>query len=170
MAASPRPLISARRRGGALMAWWDGDGAARVLARHGDALLLERAMGPRSLAAMVTVYIILGVLYESFIHPITILSTLPSAGVGALLALMLCHNSASNALIGDIVKEDNRVIALGMYRFAINLGVAAGPATAGFLADRSFLYVFIGDAISSVIYGIIAFFALPLMAGLKPVK
>ena len=40
-------------------------------------------------AAIVTMYIILGVLYESFIHPITILSTLPSAGVGALLALML---------------------------------------------------------------------------------
>ncbi len=38
---------------------------------------------------MVTIYIVLGVLYESFVHPITILSTLPSAGVGALLALML---------------------------------------------------------------------------------
>jgi multidrug efflux pump len=42
------------------------------------------------LAALVTVYIVLGVLYESYIHPITILSTLPSAGVGALLALLLC--------------------------------------------------------------------------------
>jgi multidrug efflux pump len=42
------------------------------------------------LAALVTVYIVLGVLYESFIHPVTILSTLPSAGVGALLALMIC--------------------------------------------------------------------------------
>jgi multidrug efflux pump len=41
------------------------------------------------LAALVTVYIVLGVLYESFIHPVTILSTLPSAGVGALLALRL---------------------------------------------------------------------------------
>ncbi len=41
------------------------------------------------LAALVTVYIVLGVLYESFIHPLTILSTLPSAGVGALLALMM---------------------------------------------------------------------------------
>ena len=40
------------------------------------------------LAALVTVYIVLGVLYESYIHPITILSTLPSAGVGALLALI----------------------------------------------------------------------------------
>ncbi|AFL88335.1 cation/multidrug efflux pump [Terriglobus roseus DSM 18391] len=43
------------------------------------------------LAALLTVYIVLGVLYESFIHPLTILSTLPSAGVGALLALMLCR-------------------------------------------------------------------------------
>jgi multidrug efflux pump len=41
------------------------------------------------MAALVTVYIVLGVLYESFIHPLTILSTLPSAGVGALVALML---------------------------------------------------------------------------------
>jgi multidrug efflux pump len=43
------------------------------------------------LAALVTVYIVLGVLYESFVHPVTILSTLPSAGVGALLALYLFH-------------------------------------------------------------------------------
>jgi multidrug efflux pump len=56
------------------------------------------------LAAMITVYIILGVLYESFIHPITILSTLPSAGVGALLALMLFHDDLSViALIGIIL-------------------------------------------------------------------
>jgi multidrug efflux pump len=44
------------------------------------------------LAAIITVYIVLGILYESYIHPITILSTLPSAGVGALLALMLSKN------------------------------------------------------------------------------
>jgi multidrug efflux pump len=43
-------------------------------------------------AALVTVYIVLGMLYESYIHPITILSTIPSAGVGALLALLLTHN------------------------------------------------------------------------------
>jgi dipeptide/tripeptide permease len=52
-----------------------------------------------------------------------------------------------------------------MYRFAINLGVAAGPAVAGFLAGRSFFYVFIGDAITSAAYGFIALFALP--QGLK---
>jgi multidrug efflux pump len=56
------------------------------------------------LAALVTVYIVLGVLYESYIHPVTILSTLPSAGVGALLALMLCRNDFSViALIGVIL-------------------------------------------------------------------
>jgi multidrug efflux pump len=56
------------------------------------------------LAAIVTMYIVLGVLYESFIHPVTILSTLPSAGVGALLALMLSGNDLSIiAIIGIIL-------------------------------------------------------------------
>ena len=56
------------------------------------------------LAALVTVYIVLGVLYESYIHPITILSTLPSAGVGALLALLLTHNELNViGLIGIIL-------------------------------------------------------------------
>jgi multidrug efflux pump len=56
------------------------------------------------LAAIVTVYIVLGVLYESYIHPITILSTLPSAGVGAILALMVCHSELGVvALIGIIL-------------------------------------------------------------------
>jgi multidrug efflux pump len=56
------------------------------------------------LAALVTVYIVLGVLYESYIHPLTILSTLPSAGVGALLALMLCRTQFTIiALIGIVL-------------------------------------------------------------------
>jgi multidrug efflux pump len=56
------------------------------------------------LAAIVTVYIVLGVLYESYVHPITILSTLPSAGVGAILALMVCHSELGVvALIGIIL-------------------------------------------------------------------
>jgi multidrug efflux pump len=56
------------------------------------------------LAALVAIYIVLGVLYESYIHPITILSTLPSAGVGAVLALMLCHTEFSiMGLIGVIL-------------------------------------------------------------------
>jgi len=56
------------------------------------------------LAALITVYIVLGVLYESYIHPITILSTLPSAGVGAILALLICGNDLNViALIGIIL-------------------------------------------------------------------
>ena len=56
------------------------------------------------LAAVVVIYIVLGVLYESYIHPLTILSTLPSAGVGALLALLICHTDFSLvALIGIIL-------------------------------------------------------------------
>jgi multidrug efflux pump subunit AcrB len=55
-------------------------------------------------AALITVYIVLGVLYESTIHPVTILSTLPSAGVGALVALLLCRTDLSViALIGIIL-------------------------------------------------------------------
>ena len=56
------------------------------------------------LGALFTIYIVLGVLYESYVHPITILSTLPSAGVGALLALMLCGMDLSvMAFIGIIL-------------------------------------------------------------------
>jgi multidrug efflux pump len=74
------------------------------------------------LAAIVTVYIVLGVLYESFIHPITILSTLPSAGIGALLALMAADNDLTIvAIIGiilliGIVKKN----AIMMIDFAID--------------------------------------------------
>ena len=56
------------------------------------------------LAALITVYIVLGILYESYIHPITILSTLPSAGVGAILALLIFRTEFSViALIGIIL-------------------------------------------------------------------
>jgi multidrug efflux pump subunit AcrB len=66
-----------------------------------DSLASEPAL---ILAALITVYIVLGVLYESFIHPITILSTLPSAGVGAFLALIVCRTEFSIiALIGVVL-------------------------------------------------------------------
>jgi multidrug efflux pump subunit AcrB len=56
------------------------------------------------LAALLTVYIVLGILYESYIHPITILSTLPSAGVGALLGLLICgYDLSVIALIGIVL-------------------------------------------------------------------
>jgi multidrug efflux pump len=84
------------------------------------------------LAALVTVYIVLGVLYESFIHPVTILSTLPSAGVGALLALMLFGQDLGIiALIGiilliGIVKKN----AIMMVDFALDAQRNQGMAPA----------------------------------------
>jgi multidrug efflux pump len=73
----------------------------------GDAAEFARSLAGQPwliLAAAITIYIVLGVLYESFIHPLTILSTLPSAGVGALLALMLAGQELSIvALIGIIL-------------------------------------------------------------------
>jgi multidrug efflux pump len=85
-------------------------------------------------AALLAVYIVLGVLYESYIHPITIISTLPSAGVGAVLALMVWHTEFSIiALIGvilliGIVKKN----AIMMIDFAIHaertLGIAPREA------------------------------------------
>ncbi len=74
---------------------------------QGAAKVFENSLGNEDwllLAAIVVVYIILGVLYESYIHPVTILSTLPSAGLGALLALILTGNVLSIiALIGIIL-------------------------------------------------------------------
>jgi MFS family permease len=71
------------------------------------------------------------------------------------------YRPASHALLVDIVGPQQSVFAFGMYRFAVNLAFAAGPATAGFLADRSFFYLFVGDAVTSVAYGVIALVALP---------
>ena len=82
------------------------------------------------LAALITVYIVLGILYESYIHPITILSTLPSAGVGALLALMICRVELNvMALIGillliGIVKKN----AIMMIDFALEAERTHGRA------------------------------------------
>ena len=73
---------------------------------QGAALAFQKSLNSQLLlilAAIVTVYIVLGVLYESYIHPVTILSTLPSAGIGALLALMLAGSDLSVVAIIGIV-------------------------------------------------------------------
>ena len=81
--------------------------ASVTLRYQGAAAAFETATGNTLwliLAALVTMYIVLGMLYESFIHPVTILSTLPSAAIGALLALLLCGTEFSLiALIGVIL-------------------------------------------------------------------
>lgn len=71
------------------------------------------------------------------------------------------YRPAAAALLGDLVAPEQRIAAFGMYRFAVNLGFAFGPATAGFLADRSFFYLFLVDALTSFVYGVVALVALP---------
>ncbi|MGD0837272.1 MAG: efflux RND transporter permease subunit [Polyangia bacterium] len=93
------------------------------------------------LAALVTVYLVLGMLYESFIHPITILSTLPSAGVGALLALLVCRTDFSIiALIGvilliGIVKKN----AIMIVDFAIEARRSRGLSASESIREASLL-------------------------------
>jgi len=100
---------------------------------QGAALAFQKALDSQLmliLAAIVTVYIVLGVLYESYIHPVTILSTLPSAGIGALLALMMAGADLSVvAIIGivlliGIVKKN----AIMMIDFALDAERNEGKA------------------------------------------
>src|SRR6266404_4812712 len=107
--------------------------ASMITVFQGAALAFQAALGNELvliIAAIITMYIVLGVLYESFIHPITILSTLPSAGVGALLALMIDGSDLSViAIIGiilliGIVKKN----AIMMVDFALDAERSEGKA------------------------------------------
>ena len=84
-----------------------GQPASVITSFQGAALAFQSSLSNQLfliLAAIITVYIVLGVLYESFIHPLTILSTLPSAGIGALLALMMAGDDLTIvAIIGIIL-------------------------------------------------------------------
>ena len=71
------------------------------------------------------------------------------------------YRPASAALLADLVPSERRVTAYALYRLAINLGFAAGPAVAGLLAERSFFLVFLGEAITSALFGIAALLFLP---------
>jgi multidrug efflux pump len=110
----------------------------------GDAAEFRRSLASEPwliLAAMVVIYIVLGVLYESTIHPITILSTLPSAGIGALLALMLCGLDLSVvAVVGvvllmGIVKKN----AIMMIDFAIEAERDRGLSPAAAIEEACLL-------------------------------
>lgn len=71
------------------------------------------------------------------------------------------YRPAAGALIGDLVPQEQHVTAFAVFRLSLNLGFAAGPATAGLLADHSFLFLFLGDAVTSLACGMIALVALP---------
>ncbi|MGA9854362.1 MAG: MdtB/MuxB family multidrug efflux RND transporter permease subunit [Gammaproteobacteria bacterium] len=87
--------------------------ASVITSFEGAALAFKAALGNELfliLAAIITVYIVLGVLYESFVHPLTILSTLPSAGVGALLALMIAGSDL------DVISIIGIVLLIGIVK------------------------------------------------------
>ena len=112
---------------------YSGDAAEFAKSLQGEPWLI--------LAAVVAIYIVLGVLYESFIHPLTILSTLPSAGVGALLALILCgYDLSIVALIGivllmGIVKKN----AIMMIDFALEAERGQGLSPRASIVQASLL-------------------------------
>jgi predicted MFS family arabinose efflux permease len=79
-----------------------------------------------------------------------------------LLALFAeTHRPAASALIADVVPDERRVTAFAMFRLAINIGWAVGLTLGGLLADRSFGFLFVGDALTSATFGLISLVALP---------
>ena len=91
-----------------------------------------------------------------------------ASSLAAIYALMLLlalvaemHRPAASALIADLVPSEQRVTAFAVFRLAINVGWAFGLTLGGLLADRSFSYLFIGDAATSAAFGMISLIALP---------
>jgi MFS family permease len=78
-----------------------------------------------------------------------------------LAAFAELYRPASGALIADLLPEEQRVTAFTLYRLTVNVGWAAGLAIGGFLAERNFALAFVGDAITSASFGVIALVALP---------
>jgi MFS family permease len=79
-------------------------------------------------------------------------------GIGCMSEL---HRPAAGALIADLLPSEQRVTAFTLYRLAVNVGWAGGLALGGFLAERSFDLVFVGDAATSIAFGLISLVALP---------
>ena len=71
------------------------------------------------------------------------------------------YRPASQALLTDLVPAGQRVTAFSAYRLALNAGWAFGPATAGLISEQSFFWLFAGDAVTSVLFGVVAWVALP---------
>ena len=138
--------------GGAVAAFGGGGVAAGLIAGH-----LADRFGRRTTMAVSMFASAATVLLLYFIRPYP-----------ALLALAFAAGLATNtwrpasrALMADVVPEGQRVTAFALTRFAGHVGYASGAAVAGFLADHSFLWVFVMDAATSVIFGLLVLLALP---------
>lgn len=87
-------------------------------------------------------------------HSHTLVTMFIFTGLTGLTADL--YRPAASALLTDLTQREQRVTAFAVYRLAINLGFGLGPAVGGLLADRSFYYIFVGDAATSVVFGIVA--------------
>ncbi len=103
-----------------------------------------------------------------FSSAIVMLALSQASGLTVILPLTalagLCteaYRPASSALLADLVPAGRRLTAFAAYRLAINLGFAAGPAVAGLLAEHAFVLVFVGDAVTSAAFGLMALTVLP---------
>jgi len=131
-------------------------GAGNVLAAGVGGLVADR-LGRRNAIAI-----------SMFSSAATLLALSQADGLALIVVLTALagltgemYRPASSALLADLVPAGQRLPAFALNRLAINAGFAAGPATAGFLADRSFTYLFVGDALTSAVFGVIALAALP---------
>lgn len=108
------------------------------------------------------------IVLSMLLSAVTMMLFSQATGYSVLVALSvlagLCsemYRPAASALIADVTTPAQRVTAYALYRLAINLGFAIGPAVGGFVAHRSFFYLFAGDALTSIIYAAIAVAMLP---------
>lgn len=106
---------------------------------------------------------------------LTVLAMYYSPGYASLLVVAMLHGvltymfgPASNALLTDVVPAEKRVVAFAIFRLALNAGFAAGPAVAGFLFTRSPALIFWGDAVTTLVFAVLAWTLLP--HGLRTVK
>lgn len=143
---------TASQAGVAVAAYGIGSITASVLGGH----LADRIGRRETIAA------------SMFSSAIVMLALSQASGLAAIVPLTaiagLCteaYRPASSALLADLVPEGRRLTAFAAYRLAINLGFAAGPAVAGLLAERAFVLLFVGDALTSAVFGLIALTVLP---------
>lgn len=131
-------------------------GAGNVAAAAVGGLIADR-LGRRNAIAL-----------SMFSSAATLLALLQADDIVAIGALTFLagvtgewYRPASSALLADLVPAGQRLPAFALNRLAVNLGLALGPATAGLLADRSFAYLFVADALTSAVFGVMTLAVLP---------
>jgi len=144
--------VSPASAGLAVAVWGAGEVLASLLGGH-----LADRLGRRTTIVVSMFSSAAAMVLISQIHSYG--AVLPIGFVAGLASEM--YRPAGAALVADVVPEGQRVTAFAVLRFAVNLAIAGGAAVAGFLADRSFTWVFLTDAATSMAFGVIALGALP---------